>query len=45
MNNLNSVLIEGNLVRDPVFKTTEKGTPICNFTINVNKLSPQQFDF
>jgi len=25
MNNLNSVLIEGNLVRDPVFKTIEKG--------------------
>jgi single-strand DNA-binding protein len=41
MNNLNSVLIEGNLVRDPVFKTTEKGTPICNFTIASNRFFRQ----
>jgi single-strand DNA-binding protein len=33
MNNLNSVLIEGNLVRDPMCKTTPKGTPICTFTV------------
>jgi single-strand DNA-binding protein len=41
MNNLNSVLIEGNLVRDPVFKNTEKGTPICNFTIASNRFFRQ----
>jgi len=41
MNNLNSVLIEGNLVRDPIFKTTEKGTPICNFTIASNRFFRQ----
>lgn len=33
MNNLNSVLIEGNLVRDPMYETTPEGTPICTFTI------------
>jgi single-strand DNA-binding protein len=33
MNNLNSILIEGNLVRDPKFTTTIKGTPLCTFSI------------
>jgi single-strand DNA-binding protein len=33
MNNLNSILIEGNLVRDPKFTTTPKGTPLCTFPI------------
>jgi single-strand DNA-binding protein len=33
MNNLNSILIEGNLVRDPEFRTTPKGTPVCTFSI------------
>jgi single-strand DNA-binding protein len=33
MNNLNSILIEGNMVRDPKFTTTPKGTPLCTFTI------------
>jgi single-strand DNA-binding protein len=28
MNNLNSVLIEGNLVRDPLLRKTPKGTSI-----------------
>ena len=41
MNNLNSVLIEGNLVRDPQFKTTSKGTPICTFTIASNRFYKQ----
>ena len=30
MNNLNSILIEGNLVRDPQLRTTPKGTSVCN---------------
>ena len=33
MNNLNSILLEGNLVRDPLVRTTPKGTTVCNFTI------------
>jgi single-strand DNA-binding protein len=33
MNNLNSILIEGNLVRDPEFRTTPKGTAVCTFSI------------
>jgi len=37
MNNLNSILIEGNLVRDPLYRVTPKGTPICNFTIASNR--------
>jgi len=37
MNNLNSTLIEGNLVRDPEFKTTAKGTAICTFSIASNR--------
>jgi len=37
MNNLNSTLIEGNLVRDPVCKTTQKGSFVCNFSIASNR--------
>jgi single-strand DNA-binding protein len=37
MNNLNSILIEGNLVRDPLFRLTAKGTPICTFSIASNR--------
>jgi len=37
VNNLNSVLVEGNLVRDPLFKTTAKGTAVCNFSIASNR--------
>ena len=31
MNNLNSVILEGNLVRDPEANLTPKGTPVCKF--------------
>jgi single-strand DNA-binding protein len=37
MNNLNSILIEGNLVRDPLLRTTPKGTPVCSFTVASNR--------
>jgi single-strand DNA-binding protein len=37
MNNLNSILIEGNLVRDPEFRSTSKGTPVCIFSIASNR--------
>jgi single-strand DNA-binding protein len=37
MNNLNSILIEGNLTRDPLLTSTSKGTPRCSFTIASNR--------
>jgi single-strand DNA-binding protein len=37
VNNLNSILIEGNLVRDPVIKATPKGTLLCTFCIATNR--------
>jgi len=37
MNNLNSILIEGNLIRDPELRSTPKGTQICTFTIASNR--------
>ncbi|MDR2150152.1 MAG: single-stranded DNA-binding protein [Spirochaetaceae bacterium] len=33
MNNLNSVLIEGTLVQEPVYKLSPKGTAICTFSL------------
>ena len=41
MNNLNSILIEGNLVRDPLFRTTTKGTSLCTFSIASNRFFKQ----
>ena len=37
MNNLNSVLIEGNMVRDPLIRSTPKGAQVCNFSIASNR--------
>jgi len=37
MNNLNSILIEGNMVRDPRYRTTPRGTPVCNFSLASNR--------
>ena len=37
MNSLNSILIEGNLTRDPELGTTPKGTPVCKFSIASNR--------
>ena len=37
MNNLNSILLEGNLVRDPELKTTAAGTPVCTFAVASNR--------
>lgn len=37
MNNLNSILIEGNLVRDPEGHTTPKGTEVCTFAVASNR--------
>jgi single-strand DNA-binding protein len=37
MKNLNSLMLEGNVVRDPVFKTTPNGHNLCNFTIATDR--------
>ena len=37
MNSLNSVLIEGNLVRDPLLRQTPRGTSVCNLSIATNR--------
>jgi single-strand DNA-binding protein len=37
MNNLNSILIEGNLVRDPLYKTTPRGVQVCTFSLASNR--------
>jgi len=41
MNNLNSILIEGNLVRDPELRTTPKGTSVCTFSLASNRFFKQ----
>jgi single-strand DNA-binding protein len=41
MNNLNSIIIEGNMVRDPLFRFTPKGTALCTFTIASNRYYKQ----
>jgi len=42
MNNLNSVLIEGNLVRDPEYRITPKGTPVCKISLASNRFFKQE---
>ncbi len=37
MNNLNSIIVEGNLVRDPESRETPKGTPVCRFSLASNR--------
>ena len=41
MNNLNSILIEGNLVRDPELSYTAKGTAVCKFSVACNRFFKQ----
>jgi len=41
MNNLNSILIEGNMVRDPQLRTTPKGTSVCSFSLASNRFFKQ----
>jgi single-strand DNA-binding protein len=41
MNNLNSLLIEGNLVRDPELSYTPKGTAMCKFSVACNRFFKQ----
>jgi single-strand DNA-binding protein len=42
MNNLNSILIEGNLVRDADYRTTPKGTPVCKISLASNRFFKQE---
>ncbi|MCL2176114.1 MAG: single-stranded DNA-binding protein, partial [Treponema sp.] len=37
MNSLNSILLEGNLVKDPMMKSTSKGTQICTLRLAANR--------
>ncbi len=37
MNNLNSVIVEGNLTKDPTSQTTPSGKLVCKFTIANNR--------
>jgi single-strand DNA-binding protein len=41
MNSLNSILLEGNLVRDPELNETPKGTKVCNFSVASNRFYRQ----
>jgi len=45
MNNLNSVLLEGNLVRDPLIRSTQKGTQVCSFIVASNRFFRQESSF
>ncbi|MDR1909369.1 MAG: single-stranded DNA-binding protein [Spirochaetaceae bacterium] len=45
MNNLNSILIEGNMVRDPILRTTPKGTRVCSFSIASNRYYKQDGNY
>ena len=38
MNDLNSVLVEGNLTRDPLLSKTPAGMPVCNFSMGTHHL-------
>ncbi len=42
MNNLNSVLLEGNLTRDPELRYTARGTAVCRFSIACNRSYKQE---
>ena len=41
MNNLNSILVEGNLTHDPKLAETPKGTSVCNFSVASNRFYKQ----
>ncbi len=41
MNNLNSILIEGNLTRDPELTYTQKGAAVCKLSVACNRFYKQ----
>lgn len=44
-NNLNSVLLEGNLIQDPALEYTTKGTAYCKFCIASNRFFKQDDEY
>jgi single-strand DNA-binding protein len=45
MNNLNSILIEGNLVKDPMLRSTPRGTQVCTLRLASNRFFKQDSGF
>jgi len=45
MDNLNSVLLEGNMACDPMIRATPKGTAVCSFTVASNRFFRQGSGF
>jgi len=41
LKNLNSIIIEGNLVRDPLLKTIPNGHQVCSFALASNRFYKQ----
>jgi len=41
LNNLNSIIVEGNLVRDPLLKTIPNGHQVCTFAVASNRFYRQ----
>jgi single-strand DNA-binding protein len=42
MNNLNSILLEGNLVADPELRYTTNGAAVCSFRVACNRFYKQE---
>lgn len=42
MNNINSIILEGNLVKNPEGGETPKGTPFCRFQVASNRFYKQE---
>lgn len=45
MNSLNSILLEGNVVRDPAIKETPRGTLVCSFSVASNRSYKQDDEY
>lgn len=45
MNSLNSILLEGNLVRNPELSYTPKGTTVCKFSVASNRILKQDDNY
>ncbi len=42
MNNLNSVMLEGNMTGEPSLKSTPNGMAVCTFSIAINRYFTQE---
>lgn len=45
MNNINNILLEGNLVKDPLLRSTPKGTLVCTLRLASNRYYKQDAGF